>query len=326
MNPESPTLPNLIYEPAQANAWPPLLDPQDWTVSRALDRIVEAGGICAKAFIEPGFGGAFNWPAPGGDTLTALRRETRDRGLALIIHANSVDAWRAALEAQPDIIAHGLWYWPGGIRDPAPPTEVREVIEAAANAGVAVQPTLQVLHGQQSIFDLRIMDDPRFAEAMPGTIVAYLRSESGQTALRAVAAQYEQAAPDVAELTAIFAERTRLALSIMVSNGVHLIFGSDTPSGDGIGNPPGFNGRLELQRWADAGVPLPRILGAATLDNARALGLQGEIGSVQVGKQADLLLLGANPLEDVAAYDTIEVVFLAGQPIARELLSAHNAN
>lgn len=43
-------------------------------------------------------------------------------------------------------------------------------------------------------------------------------------------------------------------------------------------------------------------------------------------KKADLLLLGANPLESVAAYDTIEVVFVAGQPIAREVLSALNAN
>jgi imidazolonepropionase-like amidohydrolase len=101
---------------------------------------------------------------------------------------------------------------------------------------------------------------------------------------------------------------------------VALIFGSDTPSGEGIGNPPGLNGRLELQHWAEAGIPLVRILRAATLDNAVTFGLARELGSIEIGKRADLLLLVANPLESVAAYDSLEIVFLNGEPIARQAL------
>jgi imidazolonepropionase-like amidohydrolase len=65
-------------------------------------------------------------------------------------------------------------------------------------------------------------------------------------------------------------------------------------------------------------------LRAATLDNANALGLSHELGSIEVGKSADLLLLKDNPLENVSAYDSIETIFLKGEPIAREALRAHN--
>jgi len=59
-------------------------------------------------------------------------------------------------------------------------------------------------------------------------------------------------------------------------------------------------------------------LRAAPLDNATALGLSKHIGSIEVGKRADLLLLKANPLATISAYDTIETIFLNGEPIARE--------
>jgi imidazolonepropionase-like amidohydrolase len=110
----------------------------------------------------------------------------------------------------------------------------------------------------------------------------------------------------------------------MLKDGVPLVFGSDTPAGDGFGNPPGLNGRLELQDWADAGAPLPLILRAATLDNAVALGLSREVGSIEVGKRADLLLLRQNPLTTITAYDSIEMIFLNGEPIARETLRPSN--
>ena len=66
------------------------------------------------------------------------------------------------------------------------------------------------------------------------------------------------------------------------------------------------------------------VLRAATLDNATALGLSHEPGSVEVGKRADLLLLEDNPLVSISAYDSIETIFLNGEPIAREALRAHD--
>jgi imidazolonepropionase-like amidohydrolase len=144
---------NIVYQSSQAKDWPANLDPRDYTPARAVDRVVETGGICVKTFVETGFGGVFHWPVPTAETLDALRIATRKRGLVFVIHANAVESWQAALGAHADVIAHGLWHWPGDRMSATPPVEAREVIEAAGRAGVWVQPTLQVIYGEQSVFD-----------------------------------------------------------------------------------------------------------------------------------------------------------------------------
>ena len=329
---------NLVYQAAQAKDWPAFLDPRDYTPARAVDRVVQAGGTCVKVFVEPGFGGVFHWPVPSTETLAALRAETRRRGLVLVVHANAVESWQAALDAHADVIAHGLWHWPGDRFSKTPPAEVREVIHQAALAGVApngvhVQPTLQVIYGELSVFDRSLLEDPRFAEALPRVLVAYLKGDEAQAAARAVQDQYRQifaklqapASMDVATAMSISPARVTATLRLMLQENVKLLFGSDTPSGDGgIGNPPGLNGRLELSRWAEAGVPLSRILRAATLDNAITFGFSKDLGTIEVGKRADLLLLRADPLQSVSAYDAIDTVFLSGNPIPRASLLPAN--
>jgi imidazolonepropionase-like amidohydrolase len=330
---------NLVYQAAQAKDWPAFLDPRDYTPARAVDRVVQAGGTCVKVFVESGFGGVFHWPVPSAETLAALRAETRRRGLVLVVHANAVESWQAALDAHADVIAHGLWHWPGDRFVSVPPAEARAVIHQAALAGVAsngvhVQPTLQVIYGELSIFDRSLLDDPRFAEALPRALVAYLKGDEAQAAARAMQDQYRQifaklqppgSSMDIATAMSIAPARVTATLRLMLQENVKLLFGSDTPSGDGgIGNPPGLNGRLELSRWAEASVPLTSILRTSTLDNAVAFGLSRDLGTIEVGKRADLLLLRADPLQSVAAYDAIDTVFLNGNPLPRASLLPAN--
>jgi imidazolonepropionase-like amidohydrolase len=317
---------NVVFEAAQARDWPAALAARDYTPAKAVDRVVAAGGICLKTFVEPGFGGAQHWPVPSAATLEALRAETRRRGLTFVVHANAVDAWQLVLGAHADVIAHGLWHWPGDPLERRPPREAREVIQAAARAGIGVQPTLQAVYGDESIFDRSLLDDPRLSEALPSALIAYLKSDEAQPAQRAFADQYRQIIAkvigpgDPATAMSIAPARATATLRIMLAENVKLLFGSDTPSNLGIGNPPGLNGRLEMARWLEAGVPLSRILHAATLDNAIAFGLSASLGTIEVGKRADLLLLRADPLKTIAAYDAIDIVVLNGNPISRASL------
>ena len=298
-------------------------------VPRAVDRVVEAGGICIKTFFEPGFGGATHFEVPTRDTLQAIRTEATRRGLVLMIHANAVEAWHAALEAHADVIAHGLWHWAGDRRNTTPPAEAREVIAEAARAKVSVQPTLQAVYGDLSIFDPSILNDPRLSIALPAKVIAFLKSDEGRAEQRSIADEYRPLIAkffgpgDPLAIMSIPTKRATATLRIMVADHVKLLFGSDTPSNQGIGNPPGLNGRLELSRWAEAGVPLAEILRAATLDNANVLGMKDR-GTIEVGKRADLLLLAADPLKTIAAYDTIETVFLNGQPLPHAALLPRN--
>jgi hypothetical protein len=261
---------------------------------------------------------------PRPETLEALRAETRRRGLVFVVHANAVESWRATLDARADVIAHGLWHWPGDRLNATPPREARDVILAASRAGVGVQPTLQAVYGDESIFDPSLLDDRRLTEALPRALVAYLKSSEEEASRLALADEYRQAKAKLFGSTvhpetamSIAPARATATLRVMEAGKVKLLFGSDTPSNEGIGNPPGLNGRLELGRWFEAGVPLPRILRAATVDNAVAFGLSADRGMVEVGKRADLLLLHADPLKTITAYDTIDTIFLNGVPIER---------
>jgi imidazolonepropionase-like amidohydrolase len=322
---------NLVYQPEQTKDWPRNLNPADYTSARAVDRAKRAGAICLKVFVEPGFGGAAHWPTPGSKTLAALRAEASREKLALVVHANAIESWRAALDAHADVIAHGLWHWPGDQLNSTPPAEARDVIRAAANARVGVQPTLRAVYGDLSIFDKSSLNDPRLAEALPHTIVAYLKSDQGKAAQTVIANDYRKAIAKVVgsdsidplKAMSVGPQRATATLRIMLADDVKLLFGTDTPSNEGIGNPPGLNGRLELSHWADAGVPLSRILCAATWDNAVAFGLSDR-GTIEPGKRADLLLLRENPLQTIRGYDTIEMVFLNGEPLSRASLLPPN--
>ena len=321
----SPNFPNLVFEPQEAEHWPKSLAPGDFTAERAVSRAAEIGAICVKAFVESGFG-MFNWPYLHTGTLQKIQAAASARKLVLMVHATSVDGWRSALDAHAGIIAHGLWVWPGDFGNPEPPSTAVDVIAAAARSSTHVQPTLQTIASERAITNPSLLDDPRLAMALPPQVIAYLRSADGVKVRSALLEEYRKASPPPGfePLLAAEIERTRATFRLMLQDHVSLIFGSDTPGVDSFGNPPGLNGRLELQNWADAGAPLSVILRAATLDNATALGLSDELGSIEVGKRADLLLLKENPLTSVSAYDSIETIFLNGEPIAREALRAKN--
>ena len=68
---------------------------------------------------------------------------------------------------------------------------------------------------------------------------------------------------------------------------------------------------------ADAGMTPAQILKSATIDAAACLG-QEDIGTLEAGKWADFVVLGANPLEDILNTRTIEAVYIAGNRVPRD--------
>jgi imidazolonepropionase-like amidohydrolase len=84
--------------------------------------------------------------------------------------------------------------------------------------------------------------------------------------------------------------------------------------GNDGGTPLSFPGYLvvemEIMEWL--GVSRRDILRSATINAAGLLDLEGELGSLEAGKLADILVLSANPLEDVRAVERVEAVFRSG--------------
>ncbi|MCI0517025.1 MAG: amidohydrolase family protein, partial [Woeseiaceae bacterium] len=63
----------------------------------------------------------------------------------------------------------------------------------------------------------------------------------------------------------------------------------------------GFTIHRELELYAEAGIPKAAVLRMATLDSATLVGAANRTGSITAGKDADLVLLDGNPLEDISA-------------------------
>ena len=95
---------------------------------------------------------------------------------------------------------------------------------------------------------------------------------------------------------ALFDKRVAL-VGAMHRAGVHIMPGTDAPLRN---SPPGFGLHEELMYFARAGFSPIDALRAATLEPARFLGLADSLGTVEPGKIADLVLLDADPLRDVA--------------------------
>ena len=94
--------------------------------------------------------------------------------------------------------------------------------------------------------------------------------------------------------------------------GIPLLVGCDS----GIPFVPfGESVHDELACLVEAGIPASDVIRMATLGNAQALELDGSIGSIEPGKQADIVLLGSDPLEDIANTKDIRRVIMNGRTV-----------
>ncbi len=96
----------------------------------------------------------------------------------------------------------------------------------------------------------------------------------------------------------------------MNAAGVPIAAGTDTPIGFAI---PGWSLHNELDMLVRAGLTPMEALGAATLRPAEFFGLSDEMGTIEEGRLADLVLLSGNPLDDITNTRTLKAVVTAGR-------------
>lgn len=109
----------------------------------------------------------------------------------------------------------------------------------------------------------------------------------------------------------------RALISAMHRSGVGMLLGSDAPQ---IFNVPGFSAHRELQAMVQAGLTPYEALRMATVAPAEFFGKVGQCGSIVVGADADLVLLDANPLADIANTQKIAGVMVRGRWLDRAFL------
>jgi Amidohydrolase family len=120
------------------------------------------------------------------------------------------------------------------------------------------------------------------------------------------------------DATLRFWKEERKLMRHMHESGVDLMLaGTDAPI---VRNVPGFSLHDELKCLVDAGLTPMEALQAATRNPARFLEMERERGTIEAGKVADLVLLGADPLADIQNSIRIEAVVADGRLYDRPAL------
>lgn len=239
-------------------------------------------------------------PTLDDQTIAAAIAAAHELDRKVIVHVIDVERARAVVLAGADALAH--LPLEGALDD--------DFVALLADRGTVVVPTLAVYESQ-----FGWVDDPTRLDAadVRSFVPTPVRDGFADVAWRSDAVDGER--------TAWFRERWSDALarlSRLHSAGVPLLPGTDA------GSPGTFHGdalHREFAAWVEAGVPPGEVLHAATLGAAGFLGLDDRIGTVAVGKDADLVLVDGDPTADIAAARRVVMVAVAGRLLDRETLS-----
>ena len=199
------------------------------------------------------------------------------------------------------LLAAGLDGFAHSIRDQEVDADVMKTMKAR---NVFLIPTLvrdEVLFAYAD--NLPWLDDPFFKAGYDPSAMALVRGPEN--------VEKGRKDPDIAKYRAGLA-MAKKNLKTLSDNGVKVAFGTDS----GIPTRfPGYFEHRELQLMVEAGLTPMQAITAATGTNAEILGGAKEFGTLQPGRKADLIVLDANPLEDIHNTERLNAVWQGGKVV-----------
>lgn len=280
------------YDPAEAHARGAVALAEDEPAGPLLDRKLAAGVDAIKIVVEDGLGPVEPMPRLSTAKIAEIVREAHARDLRVFAHVSRVRHVADAVAAGVDGVMHSS-------EDSIPDALLAEM---AANGAFYVA-TLALYEGFLEHARGRFEPEPFALDGVSSRAVASLEDP-------------ELRLPPDAFGTLEEARRIRAAiddnLQRAAAAGVPLALGTDTA------NPrvfPGYAAHQELALMVDAGLTSARALAAATLGGAVFLRAEDRLGRLAPGYEADLLLLGANPLDDVRATRDLRAVIVDGRRV-----------
>jgi imidazolonepropionase-like amidohydrolase len=97
---------------------------------------------------------------------------------------------------------------------------------------------------------------------------------------------------------------------MLYDHGVTIMSGTDIPN---LGLIPGISLHHELELLVKSGINPLNVIKIATGNGAEALGILDDVGTIESGKQADMIILNANPIINIRNIGAIEGVIEDGQ-------------
>ena len=254
-------------------------------------------------------------PEPGlkitPEIRTAIVEEAIANGLAPVAHIDAEVDGRQLVEAGLRDFLHSTvrTFGPGGgtpVDDPEPSAEF---VQMCLDNGVAFTPTLSIIQNNWHFAEHpELLDDPELRAAMnPEALARWDDPEARAEVVEAANFEDRKAA----------FRQVQDFVKTMHDAGVRIALGTDS----GTPNVPmGWGVHHELALYVEAGLTPMDALVAATATSASltATGGEAEFGTLETGKIADLVVLDADPLEDIRNTLRIDRVMKSGEWVQRE--------
>jgi imidazolonepropionase-like amidohydrolase len=148
-------------------------------------------------------------------------------------------------------------------------------------------------------------EDPFFQEAAPPATIERYRQQQ---------AKLPPPPPDALTLQQRY-ERAARMIKVLLDGGVRIAVGTD--AGATPDYPPGYPPHREMEIYTKIGMTPAQVITAATKGGAEALRLDKEMGTLEAGKLANLLVLDADPRTDIRNTHKIARVYLQGREVDR---------
>jgi len=235
-------------------------------------------------------------PELSEELLAAVVEASHRRNLKVFVHIGTIEDALAAARAGADVLAHGM-YRGAVTKEQAEELGKRKIPVIFTYAGWAR--TAELAQGK---FVPTALDEA----TVPKEILDSLTGDAGREFARS--GPTGEFARAVVENAQYWAENVRA----LHAAGVPLLVGTDSPL---PGIFPGSSFHIELSLLARAGVPAGELLLGATSRAADVLGL--DVGRIDAGKPADLVLVKGDPIADIAAAANIEMVLVRGRVVRR---------
>jgi imidazolonepropionase-like amidohydrolase/ketosteroid isomerase-like protein len=235
--------------------------------------------------------------------VTAAGQEAHKHGLRLIVHATGLAEAKGALRAGANVLVHSVDDQPV---DP-------EFIDLAKKNGTIVIPTLTVIDGYYRMWRGAIDQKEPAVDDPNGCIDRGTLAKVAETAtVKPVSMGMTE------ERHARFLQVTRANLKTLINAGIPISTGTDA------GNPLTLHGPAiyaEMEAMQAAGMTPMQVIVASTATASRAMGLDKQVGTIEKGKDADLVIVDGDPSRDVANFRKIRYVVRSG--VMRNMSDLH---
>ncbi len=260
-------------------------------------------------------------PGLSREEYDAMAARAHEEGIPMVGHVPSDVGLAHALEKKQQTIDHldGYIAYLNGADRVLGEADLAPVVETTRESGVWLVPTMalwEIILGVPSVDDVRAYPELQYMprQTRDNWIASHTRRRSSEN--------FDQ---DRANLEA--ANRIRL-LGALSKGGARIIMGTDAPQQFSV---PGFSLRRELPLMLKAGMSPYEILVTGTRNVGEYLADHDTFGTIEEGSRADLILLDANPLEDVMnVFDRagvmVQGIWLDSEEIDRRLAEIERRN